>query len=126
MLNKFVNELMELEGSEDYDGAKQIFKDRKNLRDKLREGLNNEEELSNNSSNYAGLVKTNGRISWKGVADELAEKYKIDVEELNEILDEYRGKANRLAYGRIEDLKKRRGSRQLEFDFVTPGYLGDE
>lgn len=125
MLDKTVNALISLENNQEYAEAKQILKNRKNLREKLRESLKGKETLSNNSTNYAGLAKTNGRVSWKSVAEELARKYKVPETKLDQITEEYRSNSKRLVYGSIVELKERKG-KQLEFEFVTPSYLGDE
>ena len=124
MLDSTVKEIIKLENSERYSTSKDLINNRKNLRVRLKEGLEGEEHLSDKSENYAGLVKITGRVSWKSVAEELARKYKTSETQYDEIVEEYRSNSKRLIYGKIEELNERK--RQLKFDFVTPSYLGDE
>jgi len=83
-----------------YATAKQTIKQRNLLRKSIKESLTQEQELTESSDFYAGLAKTNGRISWRKVTEELIEKYDLDKKEVGEITECCRNSSSRLKYGR--------------------------
>jgi len=98
---------------------KELLKKRDELRKKLKGLLEQKQELTQSSEFYAGLKKTKGRISWKGVAEELAGKYDMGEDELEAVLDDYRSDGKRLKYERRSSSEDKKLA-QMEFEFMTP------
>lgn len=122
-LIKIVESLIKLENSDGYVKAKETLKKRSSLRETVRDELEKNEKMPSNSENYAGLVKTNGRVSYKSAFEQLAQELNVSDTKMMEIVEENRSKSSRLVYGKVKDYEKK--GKQLEFNFVTPDYLGD-
>src|SRR3989338_9874368 len=116
-----VKKLVELEESQ-YANAKEAVRSRNELRKGIKAYLAKQAQLPPDSQFYAGLQSTKGRISWKGVAEELVRKCSVQEEQYQKIQERYRSESQRLKYGRIEDASTPK-FQQLEFDFVTPKEL---
>lgn len=112
--------LMEFEAT-DFPDIKEAIKNRDEKRKKLKAMLESRENLPDDSEIYAGLVKTNGRILWKDVAEELAIKHNVQDSEYSSLKQECTKPSYRLKYGFIKDAGKK--LEQMEFEFITPARL---
>lgn len=113
-----LKELIELENG-GYKNAKETVKKREELRKYIKDLLIQREELPLSSEFYAGLQKTKGRVSWKAVVEELADKYKIDEKQIEQVMEEYRSEGRKLKYG-TRTAESDKVLKQLEFEFMTP------
>ncbi len=76
-------------------------------------------QLPANSEFYAGLKRTNGRVNYREVAEELMERHNIQDSEYAEIVGKYTKPSLRLKYGSRKDENVKR-LWQSEFEFITP------
>jgi len=119
--------MKELIGVEEdtYEAAKETARYRNELRANLREMLENRTHLSADSEFYAGILRTPGRVNWKSVSEELAEKGNVQDSDYNATVEKYRKPGQKLKYGKRDDKKAMRRLGQMEFVFLTPQGIAD-
>ena len=107
-LEQTVTELIQIDGSQEYQAAKDLQKNRKEYTEIIKEELKNESEIDIGEGVYAGLKKTRGRISWKSVVEKLAQQYNISETALNEIIEDHRSVQHRIKYGSTDEMGQKR------------------
>ncbi len=109
-------ELIRYEQNE-FPEIKAALKDRKSRRDNLRELAEKGTELPDSSTVFVALKKTNGRVNYKNVAEEVQEEFNVPREKYEAIVEKHRKPGSILKY----DLRdKRKQFYQEDFDFFTP------
>ena len=114
-LHSLVRQLIEIESDKKYKEAKKVVKLRSDCRTEVKSCLENEVHLPRGAEVYAGYRTTDGRVSWRGVSEHLAQKYDMEPEELEKEAEKYRNPGKTIKYGPAQDF-----NHQLTFDFVTP------
>lgn len=102
-----------------YIDAKETVKYRAELRKWIMEALRAEQHLPASSEFFAGLKRTNGRVNYREVLDELRETGVIDDNIYTQLCEKHRKPGQRLSYGERKP-EVTRGLWQEDFDFITP------
>ena len=110
-LDQIIGGLIEVEASQEYEDSRKTIRERGEARETVREEVGKGTKIPNTGSNYAGLKRKKGNPKYKQVVETMAQKYKIPVSVVEEMIEESRGDQYSLVYGSREELN------QKKFDF---------